>query len=105
MASKKLDALLATLESKKAVKVAVIHSAYEDVPCTVALIDLPEGTSDAEACEKAFMMTNTIESAWYTSKELTYIGPEKSCRSTSVGDMVLVGKNKYECKSIGWEKV
>ena len=103
--SKKLDALLATLESKTAVKVAVIHSAYEDAPCTVALIDLPEGTSDAEACEKAFMMTNTIESAWYTSKELTYIGPAPACRSTSVGDMVLVGKNKYECKSIGWEKV
>ena len=27
------------------------------------------------------------------------------CRSTSVGDQVLVGKTKYECSPYGWEIV
>ena len=55
--------------------------------------------------EKAFMLTNTIDDAWYTGDKVNYIGPEKYCRSTAVGDFVLVGKTKYECKDTGWGKI
>ena len=28
-----------------------------------------------------------------------------ACRSTSVGDMVLVGTDKYKCEPTGWSEV
>jgi len=31
--------------------------------------------------------------------------PEKACRSTSVGDMVLIGTEKFKCDSFGWSKI
>ena len=90
------DALLKTLRTET---VAVIHSAYEDSPRTVALVNVDKSWSVKKKLEKAFMLTNSIEDAWYTSDKVNYIGPEKSCRSTTVGDFVLIGKTKYECKS------
>ena len=85
--------------------VAVIHTAYEDTPRTVAFIALDKTMSDTEKLEKAFMLTNTIDAAWYTGDKVNYVGPEKSCRSTSVGDFVLIGKTKYECKPACWSKI
>ena len=86
-------------------EVAVIHSAYEDKPRTVAFVEVDKSMTVNEKLEKAFMLTNTIDIAWYTGDKVKYIGPEKSCRSTSVGDFVLIGKTKYECKPAGWSKV
>ena len=100
--NKKLEALMKTLLTES---VAVIHSAYEDKPCTVALIDMDKTMTVEEKLEKAFMLTNSIDAAWYTGDEVNYIGPEKHCRSTSVGDFVLIGTTKYECKPAGWSKV
>ena len=102
MMNKKTEALMKTLTTEK---VAVIHSAYEDTPRTVAFIALDKTMSDGKKCEAAFMLTNSIDDAWYTSDKVNYVGPEKACRSTSVGDFVLVGNTKYECKSTGWSKV
>jgi len=85
--------------------VAVIHAAFEDTPRTVAFVEVDKLMSDGMKCETAFMLTNTIDAAWYTGDKVNYIGPEKSCRSTSVGDFVLIGKTKYECKPAGWSKV
>ena len=98
----KTEALLKTLTTEE---VVVIHAAYEDKPRSVALIPLDKSMTVKEKLEKAFMLTNSIEDAWYTNKKLRYIGPEKSCRSTMVGDFVLIGSDKYECKDVGWSKV
>ena len=106
--NKKLDALLVTLDDVKNPKetVSVIHSAYEEKPHLVAFVEVEKSWSDIAKLEHAFMKTNTIEEAWYTSKEgIEYLGPEKSCRSTSVGDFVLIGAKKYECMMAGWELV
>ena len=100
--NKKTAALLKTLTTEE---VAVIHAAYEDKPRAVALLSVDKSLSVEEKLEKAFMLTNSIDEAWYTSDKVKYIGPEKSCRSTSVGDFVLIGKTKYECKPAGWSKV
>ena len=86
-------------------EVAVIHSAFEDTPQPVAFIAMNKSMSVDEKLERAFMLTNTIDDAWYTSDKVNYIGPEKSCRSTSVGDFVLVGKTKYKCAHDGWNAV
>ena len=100
--NKKTEALMKTLTTEE---VAVIHSVFEDKPRTVAFIAMDKSMSVDEKLEKAYMLTNSIDDAWYTSDKVNYIGHEKSCRSTSVGDFVLVGSDKYECKSSGWSKV
>ena len=86
-------------------EVAVIHAAYEDKPRTVAFVEVDKFMTVKEKLEKAFMLTNSIDDAWYTGDKVKYIGHEKSCRSTSVGDFVLIGKTKYECKPAGWSEV
>ena len=105
--NKKLDALLVTLDDVKNPKetVSVIHAAWTDKPHLVAFVEVEKSWTDTEKLEHAFMKTNTIEEAWYTSKDVDYMGPEKSCRSTSVGDFVLIGAKKYKCAGAGWELV
>ena len=100
--NKKTEALMKTLTTEE---VAVIHSAFEDTPRTVAFISMDKSMTVDKKLEYAFMLTNSIDDAWYTSDKVNYIGPDKSCRSTSAGDFVLVGKTKYECKPTGWSKV
>jgi len=100
--NKKTDALMKTLTTEE---VAVIHSAFEDTPRTVAFISMDKSMTVDKKLEYAFMLTNSIDDAWYTSDKVNYIGPDKSCRSTSAGDFVLVGKTKYECKDTGWSKI
>ena len=105
--SKKKEALTKALLSRLYTEtVAVIHSAYEDSPRTVAVVNVDKTWSVKKKLEKAFMLTNTIEDAWYTSDEIIYIGPESSCRSTSVGDMVrFENGTKFKCEDTGWSEV
>tara|TARA_B100001105_G_scaffold139679_1_gene111847 strand:- start:262 stop:582 length:321 start_codon:yes stop_codon:yes gene_type:complete len=105
--SKKKEALTKALLSRLYTEtVAVIHSAYEDSPRTVAFVNVDKTWSVKKKLEKAFMLTNTIEDAWYTSDEIIYIGPESSCRSTSVGDMVrFENGTKFKCEDTGWSEV
>ena len=86
-------------------EVAVIHAAYEVKPRTVAFIAMDKTMTVGDKLEKAFMLTNTIDAAWYMGDKVNYIGPDKACRSTMVGDFVLIGKTKYECKPAGWSEV
>ena len=86
--------------------VAVIHSAYEDSPRTVAFVNVEKTLTTSEKLERAYMLTNSINDAWYTSDEVEYIGPEKACRSTSVGDMIrLDNGKKFKCEPAGWSEV
>ena len=97
------NALLSKLRTET---VAVIHSAYEDSPRTVAFVNVEKTLTTKKKLEKAFMLTNTIDTAWYTSDEVEYIGPEKSCRSTNVGDMIrLENGKKFKCEMAGWSEV
>ena len=92
--------------------VAVIHATmknsegkYVSNPHTVALVHVDKNLTDIEKCEKAFMLTNSIENGWWNNKEVTAMFPEKGCRSTNVGDHVLIGNTKYLCANFGWEKI
>ena len=104
MMKNKLNALLDTLEDVKNPKerVSVIHSAFGETPHLVAFVDLENSLTVAEKLEFAFMKTNTINDAWWNNDEVTPMFPDKGCRSTSVGDAVLIGKDKYTCESTGW---
>ena len=100
--SKKLDALMATLND---VKVSVIHDNGPAGPNVVAFIDMPKSMSTSEKLEHAFMLTNSIDDAWYNNKGITKMFDGDGCRSTMVGDMVLIGTEKYKCEGNGWSKV
>ena len=99
------EALTKNLEKTFKEKVAVIHAAYEDAPQTVAFVEVPKSASVNEKLELAFRLTNSIEYAWWENEEVTPMFPEQGCRSTSVGDMVLIGTEKYVCENMGWKKV
>ena len=101
------DALTKALVTKlQCETVAVIHSAMEDSPRTVALVNVEKTLATKEKLERAYMLTNSIDAAWYTSDEVEYIGPEKACRSTSVGDMVrFENGKKFKCEPAGWSEI
>ena len=100
--NKKLDALMATLND---VKVSVIHDNGPAGPNVVAFIDMPKSMPTSEKLEHAFMLTNSIDDAWYNNKGITKMFDGDGCRSTMVGDMVLIGTEKYKCEGNGWSKV
>jgi len=95
--SKKLDALLKNYGSED---VAVIHDTT-----TVAFVTVDKNLSTEDKLERAFMLTNTIDNAWWNNKNVSKMFDGKTCRSTSVGDMVLVGNEKYVCEDSGWRKL
>ena len=97
--NKKSEALLSTYLKEK---VVVIHCAFEDSPRTVAFVEVDKSLSIADKLDKAFMLTNSITDAWWNNKGVTKMFDGDSCRSTSVGDMALVGNMKYKYESTGW---
>ena len=99
----KIDALTNTLLGKTTEKVAVIHAAFENAPTTVAFVEVDAALPIRKKLEIAFVKTNSITEAWWRNDGVTYIGTTPTCRSTSVGDMVLVGKDKYVCNMMGWK--
>ena len=100
--SKKLEALMATLNDEK---VSVIHDNGPAGPNVVAFIDMPKSLSTSEKLEEAFMLTNSIDDAWYKGKEITKMFVGAGCRSTMGGDMILIGKEKFKVEPMGWSKV
>ena len=105
--SKKKETLTKALLTKlRTETVAVIHAAMEDSPRTVAFVNVEKTLTTKKKLEKAFMLTNSINDAWYTNDEVAYIGQDKACRSTSVGDMIrLENGKKFKCENTGWSEV
>ena len=100
------QALMKNFENIGKEEVAVIHSAFGDKPHVVAFVKVDKTLSDEDKCEQAFKLTNTIEQGWWHNEGVQYVGPNKTCRSTSSGDQVLLKDGtKYNCSMIGWEKV
>ena len=67
--SKKLDALMKTMND---CTVTVIHNNGPGGPNNaVAFINMPKDLSTTAKLERAFMLTNSIDSAWYKSPEIT----------------------------------
>ena len=92
--SKKSEALMSTYLKDKE-KVAVIHSAFEDSPRIVAFVEVKKSLSIEEKLDIAFVKTNSLNEAWWDNKGVTAMFPDETCRSTSVGDIVLIGNVKY----------
>jgi hypothetical protein len=98
-------------------QVAVIHTAFEDTPRTVALVEVGdlEGT---EALEYAYRWTNNVMGSWSRTDiedngdfnpNVTVMAPlhegGMGLRSTSMGDQMLLGNKKFKVAAIGFEEI
>ena len=99
------EALTKNFEKTFMEKVAGIHAAFGEDPRTVAFVEVPKNVVVDQKLETAFRLTNSVNHAWWENEGVTPMFPEQGCRSTSVGDMVLIGTEKYVCESQGWEKL
>jgi len=95
--SKKLDALLSNFDTEK---VSVIHDSK-----LVAFVTVNKNLLTEDKLEKAFMLTNSFKDAWWNNKNVNKMFDGKSCRSTMVGDTVLIGCEKFRCDNDGWSKI
>ncbi len=100
----KIDALLENYEKSKLEKVSVIH-ANENGPTVVAFVYVDKEKTDADKLEESFMLTNNIDCGWWENANVEKMFDGKACRSTMVGDMVLIGTTKYKCDNVGWSKI
>ena len=92
--------------------VAVIHTAFEDKPSTVALVHTKEGMTLSQKLEYAYRWTQNIMDSWSlklpmdANDDVTVMGEivdGMGLRSTSVGDQILVGTEKYVVAPFGFK--
>ena len=103
MKTSKKDALMKNLLCETA---AVIHVGEGGRPATVAIVDVEKNATDMKKFEPAFMKTNSITDGWWNNEGITKMFDGATCRSTSVGDMVLLSSGKkYKCQMAGWSEV
>ena len=94
-------------------QVAVIHTAFEDKPSTVAFVEVPnDAESTIDKLEFAYRWTQNIMDSWSLkgpadgNDKVTVVGDVSDgygLRSTSVGDQMLVGNVKYKVARFGFE--
>ena len=98
-------------------QVAVIHTAFEETPRTVALVEVGERTGTS-ALEYAYRWTQNIMDSWSLKMEqdgnddVTVMGElpvvdgqTYGLRSTSMGDHMLLGNTKYKVAMVGFEEI
>ena len=108
-------------------QVAVIHTAFEDSPRTVAFVNVGE-REGTDALEYAYRVTQNLEGSWSKGKsfefkgetfenkdyneDITVMAPlevvdgvEYGLRSTSVNDQILFGTKKYKVAGFGFEEI
>ena len=103
-----IDALMKTLNEVQnpTEKIAVIHVMENGQPTTVAFVEVDSSLNVDKKIEHAFMKTNSIQDAWWNNEGVTKMFGGDGCRSTSVGDMVLLSNgDKYKVEPVGWTKV
>lgn len=103
-------------------QVAVIHTAFEESPRTVAFVNIPENArSTDEALEYAYRWTNNVMGSWSRTDiedngdynpDVTVMadlpvheGVTYGLRSTSMGDQMLIGNKKYKVAGFGFEEI
>ena len=94
-------------------QVAVIHTAFEETPRTVAFVEVGERTGN-DALEYAYRWTQNIMDSWSLkmpedgNDDVTVMGEivnGMGIRSTSVGDQILMGTKKYKVAFAGFEEI
>ena len=106
-------------------QVAVIHTAFEDSPRTVALVDVNDDMSTEQKLEYAYRWTNNVMGSWSIKEKflkvrgdliengdynesVTVMTPLENglgVRSTSMGDQMLLGTTKYKVDMVGFKPI
>lgn len=95
-------------------QVAVIHTAFEDSPSTVAFVNVKEDMTLSEKLEYAYRWTQNIFDSWSLkmpedgNDDVTVMGEivnGMGIRSTSMGDHMLIGTTKYKVAPVGFEEI
>ena len=81
------------------IEVSVVHKAFRKEPKEVAQVWVDKNLNMNQILDKAFMLTNSINDAWWNNKDV--VGLEKT-RSTMSGDQVDIKGHTYECMDRGW---
>jgi len=78
-----------------------LPQAFPEGYIEAARIESAPGERDPEALERAFKLTQNLDYPWISAKDdLDPLGT--SGRSTSVGDVIVVGDRAYLCNPEGW---
>ena len=99
-------------------KIEVIHTAFEDAPQTVAIVDARPNMSDEERLEYAYRWTNNVAGSWSRRdiKDNGDYNPDVTVmaslgeggmglRSTSMGDQMLMDGVKYVVAAFGFKEI
>ena len=102
-------------------KIIVIHRAFNENALPVCEITFEKDLVDIDALEKAYKMTQNVDSSWSRSIEMlsniklvsdlpkNNEGKELGFGSTSIGDLAVVedenGIKFYQCASVGWGRL
>ena len=81
------------------IEVSVVHKAFRKEPKEVAQVWVDKNLNMNQILDKAFMLTNSIDDAWWNNKDVVCL--EKT-RSTMSGDQVIIKGHTYECMDRGW---
>jgi len=81
------------------IEVSVVHKAFREEPKEVAQVWVDKNLNMNQILDKAFMLTNSIDDAWWNNKDVVCL--EKT-RSTMSGDQVIINGHTYECMDRGW---
>ena len=81
------------------IEVSVVHKAFRKEPKEVAQVWVDKNLNINQILDKAFMLTNSIDDAWWNNKDVVCL--EKT-RSTMSGDQVIIKGHTYECMDRGW---
>ncbi len=81
------------------IEVSVVHKAFRKEPKKVAQVWVDKNLNINQILDKAFMLTNSIDDAWWNNKDVVCL--EKT-RSTMSGDQVIIKGHTYECMDRGW---
>ena len=103
-------------------QVAVIHTAFEDTPRTVAFVEVQDDMDTMEALEYAYRWTNNVMGSWSIKEknldgfgkngdynpDVTVMAPlvdGMGLRSTSMGDQMLFEGKKYKVEIMGFKEI
>lgn len=81
------------------IEVSVVHKVFREEPKEVAQVWVDKNLNINQILDKAFMLTNSIDDAWWNNKDVVCL--EKT-RSTMSGDQVIIKGHTYECMDRGW---
>ena len=81
------------------IEVSVVHKAFRKEAKKVAQVWVDKNLNINQILDKAFMLTNSIDDAWWNNKDVVCL--EKT-RSTMSGDQVIINGHTYECMDRGW---